>query len=413
MDAEPSRDERTRAQPRIRDLAVRFHRASTAVRIPFRDRLRYWVGYVGLARRGQMVFSASRDAQYVDGFWRRRYERACARINDRLGRAQPAATVDVPCFLPGELQRADLALLMRMQVPFLIRDGARGLGVAKWSLDYLEQVAGDCQVPVNEAGDRPSADASLPTKAHHYYDFHTGTLAEVVAAIRRGGNARTTTAEDVMHHAGARLRQDLDIAFFERLSGWDRNRHHWLRSRLQVGRIVGAQLLVQPENAFTLWHAEPGDNFFVLARGHKTWTLAHPFYTAALQPRVKSTTNYHGSNIDIREPDDVLRQRGFAGYLGMPKVRAELQPGDILRVPNHWWHTVVTRPGGYTVGVSVRAIGSFNLVCPGYTFLRLRDRQFHELARAFARDGRIHDGVIGYPRKSRAVTRERDGAAVR
>jgi len=391
----------------LKNLASGFGRQSKGVPIPYRDRARYWFYYLALARRGKMRLSTTRDAQYEDGFWKRGYEKYCQKINDRLARAgTPPDHVGIPSFAEGELQIEDLQLLMHLQVPFLIRDGAQALPVKRWTLDYLEEVAGAAPVPINEAEDQPMADVSRPTKSYRYYDFRTGTLAEVLAGIRAGGNLRTTTAEDVMHHDNGRLRQDLNLPYFERISGWERNQHHWLRSRLMVGRIVGAQLLVQPQNAFTLWHTEPGDNFFVLAKGVKDWALVHPYYTAAMQPRVKSTSNYHGSNIDIRESEDVLRARGFDGYIHIPKVRFQMQPGDMLRIPNHWWHTVVTQPGDSTVGVSIRAIGSANMTCPGYTLLRNLDSQYHAMARAFGQHGRINDGLIGYPRQSRAASKD-------
>ena len=48
-------------------------------------------------------------------------------------------------------------------------------------------MAGDCNVPINEAGDRPSADTTRPTKAHHYYDFRVGAVlrSETPGAINR------------------------------------------------------------------------------------------------------------------------------------------------------------------------------------------------------------------------------------
>ncbi|MBK8099335.1 MAG: cupin-like domain-containing protein [Planctomycetes bacterium] len=393
--------QRPESARRIRALVRQFRRAALAVRIPFLRRLLYWTAYLGLARRGVMLHSETHDAVYQDGFWKRHYDQSLERINRRLAAAPATPPVDVPSFQHGELDLDDLHQLMAANIPFVIRGGAQVLPMHEWSLDYLERLAGDCAVPINEAADRPSTDTSTPTKSHHYYRFRTGTLAEVTAGIRAGKNMRITTAEDVMHHDGGRLRQDLDLPYWERVSGWDRNQRHWLRSRLMVGKIVGAQLLLQPQNAFTLWHSEPGDNFFVLARGTKTWTLAHPYYTAALRPRVKTTTNYHGCNIDIRESDDVQQQRGFAGYLGMPKVRVVMMPGDMLRVPNYWWHTVVTQPGDYTVAATIRSNSAPNWTGPGYTILRLLDRQFHELAKAYAKEGRIGDRHIGYPRPPR------------
>lgn len=396
-------EDRQTTTRRIDDAVRRFRRGCRAVRLPLRERLMYWFYYLGLAHRGVQVPASDRDTVYAPGFWQRGYDKYCARLNRRLSRRGPQPATEVPAFTHGELDVAHLQRLMRANIPFVIRGGALALPMKNWSLEYLDDVAGDCAVPINAAGDRPSADVTKPTKAHHYYDFRTGTLREVTASIRAGGNMRITTAEDVMHHADGRLRRDLDLPYWERVSGWEQNRHHWLKKYLFAGKVVGAQLLLQPHSAFTLWHAEPGDNFFVLAKGVKNWTMAHPYYTAALRPRVKTTTNYHGSNIDVREPHDVQAQRGYDGYLAMPKVTVRLQPGDMLRVPNHWWHTVVTDPGEYTVAATIRSNSPPNLTGFGYGILRLFDRQYHAIARAFATEGRIHDRHIGYPRPSRSA----------
>lgn len=400
----PPGAEHQQAAPRVKDEAARFRRAMTAVRIPFRDRLRYWIYHLALARRGVMVHSPTHDAQYADGFLKRGYDKYCEKINRRLAARGPQSSfVEIPSFAEGELGPADLRYLLPLNIPFVMRGGARGLPVMDWTLDSLEEAAGPCSVPINEAADRPSEDLSRPTKSHHYYEFRTGTLAEVAASIRSGGTGRISTAEDVMHYAGGRLRRELDLPHWERVSGWEENQRHWLRSRMLVGKVVGAQLMLQPENAFTIWHCEPGGNFFVLSKGVKTWTLAHPYYTAAMRPRVKRTTNYYGCNIDVREPDAVQLQRGFAGYLAIPKVRVHMEPGDVLRVPNHWWHTAVTHPGSYAVAATIRTECMPNLVGPGYMLLRWRDEQFHTLAKDYAREGRIADRHIGYPRRSRTA----------
>lgn len=386
----------------VRAAADHVRTASLGVRVPLRLRMAYWTAYLGLARRGKQVHSPTADAVYADGFWKRRYERACERINAHLAR-HPAPTVDAPRFRRDALGPADFEYLTKARIPYVLAGAAGDLPVGGWTLDTLEAVGGDHDVPINAAPDKPSNDTTRPTKANNYYDFRTGPLSDVLASIRAGGNLRTTVAEDVMHADDGRLMGDLDIPGWEDVSGWTRSQRSWWRRRLQVGKIFSAQLIVQPENAFTLWHAEPGDSFFVLARGHKEWTLAHPRYTAGMRPRVKRTTNYTGSNIDIREPEERLRARGFDGYFGVPKVRAPLAPGDMLRVPNFWWHTVTTAPGSETIAATMRLEPGPNLAAPALLFLRMLDEQAHVLMRSYLEHGRIYDSMIGYPRPSRAA----------
>ena len=184
----------------------------------------------------------------------------------------------------------------------------------------------------------------------------------------------------------------------------------WFESRLFAGKVVSAQLLMQPENAFTLWHLEPGDNFFVLSKGVKTWWLAHPLYTASFRPRVKTSTNYTGTNIDVREGDEVLASRGYGAYLKVPKTKVTVRPGDVLRVPNHWWHTAVTHPGSYTLAATIRADTMPNRVGPGYFLLRKLDPQYHQIVRDYIQDGRIHDRHIGFPRKTRGASADAESA---
>lgn len=389
-----------KVSPAVKAATDRVAAACLGVRLPWRERVAYWVAYLGLARRGEQVYSPTEDAVYADGFWKRRFDAANERLNRRLAAARPE-TVEAPRFRRDELTAADFTYLDKARIPYVLEGGADGLPVRDWTLDHLEEVGGDCDVPINGAADRPSSDTSRPTKAHHYYDFHTGPLREVIESIRAGGNLRTTVAEDVMHLDDERLMRELDVQGWERVSGWAENQKSWLKRTLCIGKIFSAQLIVQPPNAFTLWHAEPGDSFFVLAKGTKLWTLAHPRYTAGLRPRVKRTTNYTGSSIDIREPEAALRARGFDGYFGIPKVRVPLVAGDMLRVPNFWWHTVETSPGEATIASTMRVEPGPNLTAPAMFALRMMDEQTHTMMKSYREHGRVYDWMIGYPRRSR------------
>ena len=59
----------------------------------------------------------------------------------------------------------------------------------------------------------------------------------------------------------------------------------------------------------------------------------------------------------------------------------------------------------YALAATIRTECMPNLVGPGFMVLRWCDAQFHALAQAFAREGRISDRHIGYPREPRAARR--------
>lgn len=313
--------------------------------------------------------------------------------------------IEMPNFSSDELTPEIADFLMQAQIPFVIRNGAKGLGILDWDIDLLDEVAGDCEVPINEAKNQPSNDYTKPSKANLYYDFRRGLLSEVTEGIRQGNSkAQVSASENALYHANGRLRKDIGIERWEELSGWNRHHTKGLKKHLWIGKVVTAQMLVQPGGAFTLWHMETDDNFFVLASGHKTWELVHPKYTAAFRPRVKTNTNYIGSNIDFRESDEVQVKRGFNGYGHIPKIRVELEPGDVMRVPNYWWHTASTSDQSYAIAATVRAVSDLNLIAPGCSILSYLDPQNKALVNSLQTEGRIYDHHIGHPRKSRTQT---------
>jgi ribosomal protein L16 Arg81 hydroxylase len=106
---------------------------------------------------------------------------------------------------------------------------------------------------------------------------------------------------------------------------------------------------------------------------------------------VKRNTTYHGSNIDFRESSEVQRSRGFNGYTRIPKLQCVMEPGDILRMPNYWWHTVETLSDGYAIGATLRAPCMPNLTSVGHLLMRLLDKDYYELVQRFARGGRLTD----------------------
>lgn len=377
---------------------------ASAVRVSGFDNARYWFNYVSLAHRGKLSYSASRDAVYEDGFFNSKYNKYCEKINSDIANQKKPEPIELLAVSLEELNPSAAALLMKAQVPFVIRGGAEGLGIMDWDLDMLDKTIGDCEVPINEAKVQPSIDYDKPSKAHLYYDFRQGLVSEVTTGIRQGNSVACVSAsENALYHSNSRLRQDIGIERWEGLTGWSNKQHvEGKKRRSYAGKVITSQFLLQPGGAYTLWHMEPGDNFLVLGKGRKTWEVAHPKYTAAFRPRVKVNTQYVGSNIDFRESDEMQLRRGFNGYINIPKIRFELEAGDVMRVPNYWWHTASTCNRDYAVSAAVRSVSQFNFIAPGATTLGLLDPQVRESIKSIRSEGRIYDRHIGHPRKSRS-----------
>lgn len=374
------------------DIFAQFH----AVKIPFRLRFMYWLYYVLLAHKGTPVESSEKDAEYQDGKLKRGYDKYHKKINDYINQRYPRMDkyLEIPTFQAGELSDKQVQHLMELRIPFLIKGGAKQLKMMDWDLDFFKDNFGHCELPVNTAPDKPDEDVNKSNCATNYYDFKVGTVGELVDSIKNGGNLRAIAVEDVMHQQDGKLIKDLDIAMFERMTGWVKYQYSGLRKKMMVGKVASKQLFLQPKYAYTIWHCEPGDNFFLLQSGQKRWTLAHPYHSAAFNPRVKTNTTYHGCSIDVREDNDTQDKRGNEAYTRIPKLQMTAEAGDILRLPNHWWHTVETFSENHSIAVTLRAACLPNMTSGGYLAMRVLDKDYHEMIKRIKSGGRVTDRDI-------------------
>ena len=119
--------------------------------------------------------------------------------------------------------------------------------------------------------------------------------------------------------------------------------------------------------------------------------MSHPYHTAAFNPRVKTNTTYHGCSIDVREDEATQDKRGNQAYTRVPKLQVTVEPGDIIRLPNFWWHTVETEAEQYSIAVTLRAACLPNRVSVGYHMMRMFDEDYYELVERFQNGGRLTD----------------------
>jgi ribosomal protein L16 Arg81 hydroxylase len=154
---------------------------------------------------------------------------------------------------------------------------------------------------------------------------------------------------------------------------------------------MSRQIFIQPERSHSLWHAEPGDNYFIAVEGAKKWRLVPPYYSAGMYPVIKNSSVYHVSKVDGRESNDIIAQRGFPLYRYVPKYSATVERGDILILPNYWWHTVTNVPGSHTISLTFRTLSELNLAAPIFWFLKKTDPKSIEIRKKVLKYGRLYD----------------------
>ena len=102
----------------------------------------------------------------------------------------------------------------------------------------------------------------------------------------------------------------------------------------------------------TGWHAEPGHNYFTQVIGKKRWYLMEPKYSSLMLPLRGGMVNMqsgcsHVANTVILH-NESLKKR-------LPLLYVDTYPGDLLYVPDWYWHTVKNYEG-FNIGCLIREL---------------------------------------------------------
>ncbi|MFT6415366.1 MAG: hypothetical protein ACJARZ_000702 [Dokdonia sp.] len=102
-------------------------------------------------------------------------------------------------------------------------------------------------------------------------------------------------------------------------------------------------------------HCAGGYNMFLNIKGQKEWYFIDPSYSTIMQPAMSKYAHYTVSELFETHDGDFFTQirNEYPELKHVPFLRYELEEGDMLINPSHWWHRVMNLTD-YTVGCATR-----------------------------------------------------------
>ena len=366
--------------------------------LPYFARLKYWLGFAYLTKYGKLLSEKAEEHGFKASIGTALYnsgEKSLIKFAEKRLQKQ-SEDIPVEEIQVGEVTDERMAVIRKDIHPVLIKGGAKDWpALETFTLEFFEDKYGHIEVPINEEPNEYFEDNGKPVPMSNFYRMRYHTIAELIDSIRNNGNLSAKAIEDIMHVENDRLIHEYcNIEHIQTLSGYEQKKNSWLRRKYPIGKVISQQLFIQPERSHTLWHVEPGDNYFVQLHGKKRWRFVHAHYTPGMYPVLKDHSTYHASRLDGREANDVIARRGFPLYQYVPKYTALVEAGDILFMPNYWWHTVTNIPGSHTVSLTFRTISDLNLVSPTWEILRYIDPSTWEIKKKMLKHGRLFDEDI-------------------
>jgi hypothetical protein len=218
---------------------------------------------------------------------------------------------------------------VRPGLPVVLRGAALGLGAIQyWSSAYLKAAAGKRSVPIEFSPDKEFA---LPERIGK--DRIHSKFGRFVDYLLDGDASSPTTyylaQVDTLQYL-PELVGDIVRPSFAPLAEIMRPPYLWMG--------IGG-------NASTL-HYDSYDNLYAMVSGRKHITLFPPSDRAHLYPYVDQRKHGHFSRVNLRCPD--LSQ--FPDLLNARPFECVLSRGDILYIPEGWWHYL--RSHGLNVAVN-------------------------------------------------------------
>ncbi|TMU56868.1 cupin-like domain-containing protein [Flagellimonas algicola] len=197
--------------------------------------------------------------------------------------------------------------------PVLLKGFAKDWGAKKkWDLDFLMNLEGDNQV--------------LLLAANFIQDdnrYRQGSFKDYLQALKSAENNKEVmkdylTTVDIFKFF-PHLTEDIDFSLFEKntvsnyVTGW-----------------------IGPKGTISGFHFDTANNMYAQIMGKKMFIICPPKFNRNMYPSSKHIADAVASQIDLNNFDP----KKFPKFEDAALQVAILEPGDVLFVPQKWWHYV-------------------------------------------------------------------------
>ena len=228
----------------------------------------------------------------------------------------------------------------------------------KWTLDYLEANLRDLPCNVFRSSsreftywDETKNAAGYPVSGTSFTERLSMSITDFAARLRRDGSgsggaeAAANGAEaaagggaerQAWHYlqttlvsgVGAQMLDDFKAFDWEWLTSWQK--------KMGWSELTSNLLLIGQRGAATPAHYDEQQNLFAQLSGRKRCVLFAPGEVRGLYPYPLHHPKDRQSQIDLYAPD-LARFPRFGEVQGLEAV---LEPGDVLFIPQYWWHHI-------------------------------------------------------------------------